>query len=583
MNRSLFATPSRAERAVKAVPAADTVNNAGGKAYRMTPEHALAQFAVTGCLSDTFYVTAADQLDTILSMVADKSVGAHFVAQVALYGRLQNMKDAPVLLLACLAVCGESDLFNRVAPTVCDTLKQVSNLVKVIRSGKVQGVFGTNDGKGSTSLPQVVRKFVRSWLTSRDPDRLLNDSVGIDPKLPDLLQIAHPKPSTPEQAATFAYFLGKKLSAEQSAALPTSIRDFEAFKTAKGEDRAKLIGWINFRLLDSLGLTDAEWLQIAQSASWQTARMNLNTFARHGVFGAKGMATKIAAKLSNKDEVKRAHAMPYQLFAAFKATEDNARGYAGYGSRPATAPTEVPAECRLALQQAYETAVSLIPALPGHTAVAVDCSGSMGSHITGRQGNSKPSVITCNEGAALIAATIVRGSPNSSVMRFDYTATRVKINPLDSVMTNAAKIAANGGSTNCSAPVQLLLDAGEECDTIVIISDYESWKDSTDTHAGLGRIWARYRAKFPRAKLICIDLSPNTTLQVKGDHEDGIYHIGGFADAVFPLIQRFARGENKATWLDTIKAIRLPEPGVRAGKDVITAAMAATSTDEDEE
>jgi|GEM_PF-6240705 len=44
-------------------PPADTLNEAGGKAFALPPRQALAQYAVTGCLNGTFYASAETQLE----------------------------------------------------------------------------------------------------------------------------------------------------------------------------------------------------------------------------------------------------------------------------------------------------------------------------------------------------------------------------------------------------------------------------------------------------------------------------------------------------------------------------------------
>ena len=38
-------------------------------------------------------------------------------------------------------------------------------------------------------------------------------------------------------------------------------------------------------MLTALPLGKSDWIEIARNAPWQATRMNLNTFARHGVFG----------------------------------------------------------------------------------------------------------------------------------------------------------------------------------------------------------------------------------------------------------------------------------------------------------
>ena len=79
------------------VPAANAVNEAGGRAYRLEPKQALAQYAITGCLNSTFYASAETQLQQVLDLC--KKVDASFIAKTAVYCRQQGfMKDTPALL-----------------------------------------------------------------------------------------------------------------------------------------------------------------------------------------------------------------------------------------------------------------------------------------------------------------------------------------------------------------------------------------------------------------------------------------------------------------------------------------------------
>ena len=51
---------------------------------------------------------------------------------------------------------------------------------------------------------------------------------------------------------------------------------------------------VPFTMLTALPLSEADWAEIAARAPWQTTRMNLNTFARHGVFDRPEMVSLIA-------------------------------------------------------------------------------------------------------------------------------------------------------------------------------------------------------------------------------------------------------------------------------------------------
>src|SRR5947208_404708 len=80
----------------------DTVNEAGGKAYKMTDKHALAQYVCTGCFNSTYYTSADTQLQTVLELAS--RVDPEFLGKVALYGHQRSfMKDVPALLTAVLA------------------------------------------------------------------------------------------------------------------------------------------------------------------------------------------------------------------------------------------------------------------------------------------------------------------------------------------------------------------------------------------------------------------------------------------------------------------------------------------------
>ncbi|MDA4543724.1 hypothetical protein NY997_22430, partial [Escherichia coli] len=77
-------------------PQADTVNEAGGLAYRRDSRAALALYAATGCLNNTFYSDAEAQLQQVLALTAQ--VEPRFIARTALYARqVAHMKDMPAL------------------------------------------------------------------------------------------------------------------------------------------------------------------------------------------------------------------------------------------------------------------------------------------------------------------------------------------------------------------------------------------------------------------------------------------------------------------------------------------------------
>ena len=64
----------------------DTVNEAGGRAYKFTPKHALAQMAATGCFNGVYYASAESQLDEMRKLI-DQVDDNVFLAKLAVYAR----------------------------------------------------------------------------------------------------------------------------------------------------------------------------------------------------------------------------------------------------------------------------------------------------------------------------------------------------------------------------------------------------------------------------------------------------------------------------------------------------------------
>jgi len=454
------------------LPKATTRNQAGAPAFALSPKHALAQYSVTGCLTPTFYASAEAQLKEVLRLA--NNVDAAFVAKAALYCRTRGyMKDMPALLCATLAV-RDTAFLARVFDRVIDDGKMLRNFVQIVRSGAV----------GRKSLGSGPKRLVQRWFEQRDDDQVLRASVGQSPSLADVIKMVHPRPTSPAREALYGWLIGRPHQAE---VLPPLVRQFEAFKLG----HSKVAPEVPFQMLTSLDLKKAAWQSIAEVAPWQMTRMNLNTFARHGVFDEKDLTRRIANRLRDPHKVRKARCFPYQLLTAYHSTD-----------------SAVPATVRDALQDAMEIAIENVLALDGQVYVCPDISGSMHSPATGhRKGGT--TATRCIDVAALVAAAVVRKNPDAEVLPFSDDVVRCQLNARDSVMTNAHKLASlPSGGTNCSAPLRRLNERRAVGDLVIIVSDNMSWVDG---HGG-GRStatmqeWEKFRARNPRARLVCLDI-----------------------------------------------------------------------------
>ena len=485
--------------------APNTRNSEGAPAYALEPRAALAQYAATGCFGSTFYADAERELATVKELL--DLVGPDFIAKCAVYARENGrMKDMPAYLLAELTSRAPL-LAARIFDRVVTNGRMLRTFVQIMRSGQT----------GRRSLGTLPKRLVERRLDSWSDEAVFRASVGTAPSLADVVKMVHPKPKSASRRALYGYLLGRDFDA---GALPPIVRHYEFWKngaTAETPD-------VPFEMLAGLSLSREAWTAIALGASWQALRMNLNTFLRHGVFESADVVETLAARLGSRDEVRAAGALPYQLLAAWR------------NALPA-----LPAALGDALARALEAAIENVPEVSGRIAVCPDTSGSMQASITGRRAGAT-SKVRAVDVAGLTAAAFLRRNANCLVLPFDTEVHEHDCARTASVFENAERFAAlGGGGTACWAPLEALARRNLKVDLVILVSDNESWfKESSFTRTSTANAWRKLRARNPKARLVCLDLAPNRTTQVRD--EDSVLNVGGFSDAVFDVIAEFAAG-----------------------------------------
>ncbi|TPG56512.1 vWA domain-containing protein [Sphingomonas glacialis] len=509
-NKSLFAAAI-----AKLLPATDSVNREFAPAYAYGPQARLAQLAATGTLSESVYASAETHLAETIE--AAKAVDPLFVAKTAIYAReAGTMKDMPALLCAYLSLA-DPDLAVVVFGRVIDTGRMLRTFVQIMRSGQV----------GRTSLGTRPKRLVQTWLETASMRDLMAAATGNDPSLADIVRMVRPKPATDERRAFYGWLIGKPYDV---AALPVEIAAFEAWK----RDPAGALPPVPFEWLTAFPLTAEQWGELARSMGWQALRMNLNTLARNAAFDVSGVTDAVAARLSDSAAIGKARVLPYQLMVAL--------GSAGEG---------VPLKVQAALDTALEASVLTVPSVAGRVVVCPDMSGSMASPATGfRKGAT--SKVSCNDVAALVASAMLRTNREARVLPFAEKVVSITLDPHARLAVNTVKLAAvGGGGTNVSAPLARLNAERAAVDLVVIVSDNQSWVDGVQGGATQTmREWDKIVRRNPAAKLVCIDIQPHGTTQASGRAE--ILNVGGFSDAVFDTIAKFARGETR-DWVGIIE------------------------------
>lgn len=510
-NKNIFQTR------VQKAPSADTTNRAGGAAYTLSDKEALAQLVMTGTFNNTFYASAADQIDNVKTLL-DRlgEANAEFIAKLAVHARDSGfMKDTPAYLVAWLSSHGGGNLFKDAFNATINNGKMLRNFVQVMRSGAT----------GRKSLGTAPKKLVQNWIVNASSMQLLRASVGNDPSLADIFKMVHPRPTDARQAVFFKWLVGNTITSEEMTLLPSFVQNLIAFR--KGDTLE--IPNVPFELLTSMELSTNDWKVIARNAGWHMTRMNLNTFSRKGILNDPEIVHIVASRLMDREEIAKARVMPYQILTTYLNTKD-----------------DLPSEISAALERAMEHSLSNVPEFDGNTLVFVDVSGSMSSAITGTRKGST-SKMRCVDVAALIASSLLRRNPKKTkVVMFDTKTHREMLDPAASVMKNAQIIARfGGGGTACQIPMLEAVARKEKASLVIYISDNESWLNTSrwgySKATETAEAWERFKKINPDAKLVCIDLQPGVTTQVKSDPT--VLNVGGFNDAVYKVIQDFTEGD----------------------------------------
>jgi len=506
------------------LPRTDTRNEAGGRAYKFSAKHALAQMAATGCFNGVYYASAQSQLDEMRNLI-DQVDDNTFLAKLAVYARERAyMKDMPSALLVVLSK-RDTELMHRVFGRVVDNGRVLRTMFQMVRSGQF----------GRTSLSSSLQRAFQRWLNEASVGKLLSASIGNDPSLRDVLRMARPTPKDNERRALFGWLTDKetdKWAPATEADLPAQVQALIAYRNADTVEAQTLIAGdlqVRWDLLADAAKGPLVWKAIARQMGPQALRMNLNTLLRHEVLKDWDMVHYVTDRLSDADEIRRSRQFPYQYLAAYL-----------------NASAEVPQKIKAALHQAAEIACGNVPELPGPVVIGLDTSGSMSMPATGWRGRGATTKMRCVDVAALFAAAILRRNPDSVIVPFDTRAYDVRIDPSDSILSLSERLAKyGGGGTNCSLPLHQANTkySKRKFAGCVLVSDMESWV-GTGRYGSTGVMteWQKFvknqqRLGVTTPKLVCIDIQPYGSTQAP--ERDDILNIGGFSDAVFNVIASY--------------------------------------------
>jgi 60 kDa SS-A/Ro ribonucleoprotein len=497
-------------------------------AYEKDWKEKLVSVVMNNTMGDTFYVdsnTLVAEAEALFKQgIAEDP---EFVAKAIAFGRNEGFLKLPNIVGLAMLAQANPALFKRAFPQVILTPADLQDFLTILN--------GQGRGQGGRAVKTAVASFLNTrlseyWLTKYN-GRGRGYCIG------DVIATMHPKPKTAKLNEMFKYAMngttgrtkvmkGKTVTVEApNMEMLPQVAALEKLKaTSDPKEQVALVE--KFRLPHESvtgsvsNMSPALWMALLKSMPLFATLRNLNTMQRNGVLD-KNRAI-IEPRLTDAKAVHNAKVLPFRFLTALKNTPD------------------IPQWTKDALRISIENSVANLPEIAGKTAICLDTSGSMGMRMSSRNPNQQNN-IKYIEMAAVFAYAMFKKA-DATLIGFDHTARMLPASKLDTVLTQAERVATPGGSTDFEAPLRLLMDKGVKVDNIIFISDMQQ-----NCGVALYNVVAEYRVKFNRnAKLFFVDLSAyNTALappRNSGYGDPNAYFIHGWSDAVPKFVANQSRG-----------------------------------------
>jgi 60 kDa SS-A/Ro ribonucleoprotein len=514
-------------------------NAAGGFVFGVSDYTRVRRFLVLGSDGGTYYTDAKAltraNAEAVVRLAKEDPIGlVDMIVEISQAGRAPK-NDPAIFALAIAASESEHSELRQYA---------LSKLNEVCRTGTHVFQFVTYVEQFRGWGPQLKRA-VAKWYTDRKVDKLAYQAVKYrqreDWTHRDLLRLARPKPDSAERDALFGWICNKPKEGE----LPPLVMSYE---DAKLEGATKH-GWVNliqagaglsWEMLPDKALTEPEvWEALLDKGIPQTALMRqLPRLTRLGLTTGQTGDT-IANQLVDTDRLVKGRVHPINVLVAQRTY---ASGVSARGSSTWT-PT---AKINDALDAAFYAAYGAVEPAGKRTLIALDVSGSMGSSVSGLP-------LSCREAGAALSLVTLNTEPDADIIGFSdgqarqyragmylqSVAARLDISPrrrLDDVCKYTANL--NFGRTDCALPMIWANSERENYDTIVVITDNETWYGQMHPHQAL----KLYREQYGPTRFVVVAMT-STGYSIADPADPGSLDVVGFDGAVPNLISAFSRGE----------------------------------------
>jgi hypothetical protein len=490
-----------------AIPKPDTTNRQGHAAYSLDKWLKLLTMLNTLKLENQFYRSENETMKELKTLVDGcAKEDTYLTAQCIVYSRCvgEGMRSINHLAASYLAPhCAGQDWAKRFYGLWNKKTKSGGTLFRPDDMAEILACFSAMN---KTAVTNSMKKGFRAALEGMDAYSLLKYKSS----LIDVINLVHP---SPKNAKAIVEVNGERISAIDAImkGLSVSADTWEVAQSDAGQEVAKAVkeGKIDKDEAEKI-------LKEAKAENWDS----LLTEGKLGIMAAlrnirnilktdakSKTVDSLCQLVSDPEAIRKGKIMPYQMDLAHEVTVSE---FSNADSR----------KIAQALLKGFEEAIpNLAEMLPGRTLVMVDFSGSMGTPMTDGTRSGKRYRSTCMDKAALIAATIAKGT-NADVIRFGSSAEYVNWNANSDVFSIAKSMKRDMGGTSLAAAWSVAQKSGRKYDRVFILSDNECNKGSSYNS------YMSYVKATGSPYVYSVDLAGYGTTQLAGDKVRYYYGYG---------------------------------------------------------
>lgn len=419
-------------------PTGSTYNGAAG--YARTPESEAFLLATGGFLGgeETFYESGSDRDTRFKILIRGLAISnpdwtARFLSWLRRNGNIRTAAiiGAAEYVWARRDKQGHND--NHPTPTM-STRDVVAGVLS--RPDEPQEILGYWMNRYGKAIPKPLKRGISDAIQSLyyqhsvlkyDSEKHRQIRMG------DVLNIVHPKASTPDQDALYRYILARRYGRVDDDALEglNVVRENARLKAMNKEEFRNtiisdpgIIGRAGFTWEMVAGVLQGEmdgrvWETLIPRMGYMAMLRNLRNFDNAGI---DGWAVKLVEdKLSDPENVATSKQFPFRFLNAYNAVKDNLRWAS-------------------ILEQALNHSLANVPRLDGDTLVLVDRSGSMWAKMSGH------SDMTWADAAAVFGSAVALRAEKADLVQFGTSSRRIPFNRGMSLLTMIGRFGPMGGT-----------------------------------------------------------------------------------------------------------------------------------------